>query len=98
MLFNSYVFIFAFLPIVFAGFFLIGKRSPKMAIAWLAFSSVFFYSWWNVNFVALLLCSILFNYAAGNLITRRTTTNSIFSSKAVLTAAIVINLSLLGYF
>ncbi len=45
MLFNSYVFVFAFLPIVFFGFFYIGKYSHALASLWLAAASLFFYGW-----------------------------------------------------
>jgi hypothetical protein len=36
MLFNSYPFVFVFLPITLAGFFALGRRSRGLAIAWLA--------------------------------------------------------------
>ena len=70
MLFNSYVFIFAFLPVVLIGFYQIGKRSHALASLWLAAASLFFYGWWDVRYVALLLGSVVFNYAAGTLIGR----------------------------
>jgi alginate O-acetyltransferase complex protein AlgI len=46
MLFNSYIFIFGFLPVVWLGFFQIGKSSHAMAALWLAAASLFFYGWW----------------------------------------------------
>ncbi|MGZ8944555.1 MAG: MBOAT family O-acyltransferase [Methylococcaceae bacterium] len=94
MLFNSYVFIFAFLPIVFFGFFRIGKHSHALASLWLAAASLFFYGWWDIRFIGLLLSSIVFNYGAGYLIGH----NVINQSKKLLTCAITINLVLLGYF
>ncbi|OYV16194.1 MAG: Alginate O-acetyltransferase, partial [Methylococcaceae bacterium NSP1-1] len=39
MLFNSYVFIFAFLPVVFFGFYAIGRYSHNLALLWLTFAS-----------------------------------------------------------
>ena len=71
MLFNSYIFIFGFLPVVWLGFFQIGKTSHALAALWLAAASLFFYGWWDLRYVALLLGSIAFNYAAGYLIGRR---------------------------
>jgi alginate O-acetyltransferase complex protein AlgI len=62
MLFNSYPFVFVFLPITLAGFFALGRRSRGLAIAWLALASLFFYGWWNPVYVGLLLASITFNY------------------------------------
>ena len=68
MLFNSYVFIFAFLPVIFFGFYIIGRYSHNLALLWLTLASLFFYGWWDVRFVGLLLGSIVFNYGAGYLI------------------------------
>jgi D-alanyl-lipoteichoic acid acyltransferase DltB (MBOAT superfamily) len=62
MLFNSYPFVFVFLPITLAGFFVLGRWSRGLAIAWLALASLFFYGWWNPAYVGLLLASITFNY------------------------------------
>ncbi len=71
MLFNSYIFIFGFLPVVWLGFYQIGKSSHAMAALWLAAASLFFYGWWDVRYVGLLLASITFNYAAVYLIGRK---------------------------
>lgn len=98
MLFNSYVFIFAFLPIVFFCFFRIGKYSHKLAMTWLTFTSLFFYGWWNVHFVGVLLVSIVFNYGMAYLIRLRIAQQSISESKILLTLSIAVNLILLGYF
>ncbi len=59
MLFNSHVFIFAFLPITLAGFFLLGRRRlGGAARLWLLAASLVFYGWWSLPFLALLLASI----------------------------------------
>ena len=68
MLFNSYVFIFAFLPAVLIGFYLVGRRSRLAAVLWLTFGSLVFYGWWSWRFVALLLVSVAVNYAVGRAI------------------------------
>ncbi|MEN9739392.1 MAG: hypothetical protein RLZZ318_1428 [Bacteroidota bacterium] len=68
MLFNSYEFILVFLPITLLGFFLIGNYSHSTALLWLAITSLFFYAWWDIQFVPLLLVSILFNYGLSKLI------------------------------
>ena len=91
MLFNSYAFIFVFLPLVLAGFFLIGRLSTTFAAAWLAAASLVFYGYWNVVYIPLLIASIVFNYALGV----RLTANR---SKALLTAGMTANLLLLAYF
>ncbi len=48
MLFNSWEFIFLFLPLTLFIFFQIGRRGYyTFAIAWLVAASLFFYAWWN---------------------------------------------------
>ena len=67
MLFNSYEFIFMFLPIsFFVYFYLNHKRLTTASKAWLVFTSLFFYSWWNIAYLPLILMSILFNYTITN--------------------------------
>jgi alginate O-acetyltransferase complex protein AlgI len=68
MLFNSYAFIFLFLPLVLAGYFWLGRRSNLAPVIWLALASLVFYSVSNWQFVALLLASIAFNYLIGHLL------------------------------
>ena len=68
MLFNSYAFIFLFLPVVLAGYFWLGRRSNLAPVIWLALASLVFYSVSNWQFVALLLASIAFNYLIGYLL------------------------------
>src|SRR5215813_1141743 len=68
MLFNSYAFIFLFLPVVLAGYFWLGRRSSLAPVIWLALASLVFYSVSNWQFVALLLASIAFNYFVGYLL------------------------------
>ncbi len=65
MLFNSLEFIFLFLPITLAGFFLLGRIRQDFAAAWLAIASLIFYAWWSPVYVALLLASIVCNYFFG---------------------------------
>ncbi len=98
MLFNSYIFIFIFLPIVFFGFYQIGKHSHALACGWLALASLFFYGWWDIHYVPLLLSSIAFNYIAGYFIGHQVAQPSQSRSKVPLAAAITANLGLLGYF
>lgn len=98
MLFNSYGFILAFLPIAFFGFFYLGKYSHALSSLWLALSSLFFYGWWDVRYVILLLGSIAFNYAAGLVIVHRRTQRDHRPAKAMLAGAIAVNLVALGYF
>src|ERR1700755_1222899 len=65
MLFNSYPFIFLFLPIALAGYFWLGRSGNLAPVWWLALASLAFYSVSNWQFVGLLLGSIAFNYFIG---------------------------------
>lgn len=63
MLFSSYIFIFAFLPIVFCIYFMLNTKGfYRASIVWLTIASLFFYSYWNIAYLPLLLISISFNY------------------------------------
>ena len=97
MLFNSYVFILVFLPLVMLGFYLLGRSSHALAALWLAAASLLFYGWWDVRYVGLLLASIVFNYGAGLLIGHRVRLEK-RQARLLLAAAIAINLSALAYF
>lgn len=98
MLFNSYAFIFLFLPVVLIIFFSIAKFSYHNAAIWLAFASIFFYGYWNPAYVILLMSSIIFNYLFGNLISSVTDNKTRNKAKSVLLGAIGLNLILLGYY
>ena len=98
MLFNSYIFLFAFLPITLLVFFLIGGRGHhRVAISWLVLASLFFYAWWNPAYLGLMLFSILFNYAIGITLSQRNE-GSGSMRKVMLVVGIGANLALLGYY
>ena len=93
MLFNSYSFIFLFLPITFLGFFLLGKYAPKrIATLWLVLASFFFYGWWDYTYAPLPFSSIVFNYLVGRQLENRP------GYKPWLVFGIFCNILLLGYF
>jgi D-alanyl-lipoteichoic acid acyltransferase DltB (MBOAT superfamily) len=96
MLFNSYEYIFFFLPIVIIGFFFIGKRGHhEEALAWLVGASLFFYGWWNPVYVSLITGSIIFNYAVGIQLQHR---KNVTFCRGLIWFGVVANLSLIGYF
>ncbi len=97
MLFNSAAFIFIFLPVTALVFFQSRKNgSYKLSIVWLVAASLFFYGYWNPPYLALILCSILFNYSLGLGLNRL----PMFSkqSKYLLGFGIFVNLAAIGYF
>jgi len=72
VLFNSYDFLFFFLPLTWAGFFAIGHLGKlRLAVPWLVVASLAFYAWWNPPYVVLIVASIGFNYTLGSWIAGR---------------------------
>lgn len=64
MTFNSYQFLFVFLPIVIAGYYLLSRlfASQKPALAWLVLGSVAFYGSFGVGYLAVLVASVVVNF------------------------------------
>src|SRR5436190_13725461 len=92
VLFNSFEFIFLFLPVTLAVFFALGALGAfTAASAWLAVASVGFYSYWNPWHVPIVLGSIAANYWIGTRLSQR-------AGKAMplLIAGVCANLLLLG--
>src|ERR1700712_321590 len=96
MLFNSYAFIFLFLPVVLAGYFVFGRGSNLAPVIWLALASLAFYALGKWQYVPLLLASIAFNYAVGYLLIARDLRPK--ARCAVLTAGVAGDLLVLGIF
>lgn len=92
MLFNSYPFVFYFLPLtVILFYFLAHKGCRELAIGSLVLASLFFYAWWNPAYLLLLGASILVNYWLGQMLYKR-------PIKTGLVIGVGFNLALLGYF
>ncbi len=97
MLFNSYEFIFLFLPITAIIYFLLGQyRLFKIAKVWLILASLFFYGWWETRSLLLICCSILFNFTMGRCIASQPRQAS--TSRVLLFVGVSCNIALLGYF
>jgi D-alanyl-lipoteichoic acid acyltransferase DltB (MBOAT superfamily) len=96
MLFNSFPFLFVFLPVVLIGFHLLGRLGKTVAIGWLAAASLVFYAYWNPVFLVLLLGSIVFNFFCAQAIAA----SSAFAvrQRVLLWIGITGNLLLLGYY
>ena len=95
LIFNSFEFIFLFLPIVFLGYFILSKVNFTYAKVWLFISSLFFYSWWNPIYLPLLLFSLVVNYIFGTTLGKM---KHSLKKKILLTIGILFNVCLLGYF
>ena len=66
MLFNSFPFLFGFLPLVLTGYWLTG-RNEAVRVWFLVLASLVFYGWWDIGFMPLLLASVLLNWLAARL-------------------------------
>ena len=95
LIFNSFEFLFLFLPIVFIVYFLLNKVNFTTAKVWLFFSSIFFYGWWNPSYLPLLLSSLIGNYVIGTILGKM---NHSLKKKVLLTFGILFNAGLIGYF
>ena len=69
MLFNSYVFMLAFLPLTLLGYFLLGRLPEKIQLnkVFLVLASFLFYGYNNPSYVPIIAGSILINYALSQL-------------------------------
>lgn len=72
MLFNSYIFVFAFFPICLLGYYglLHGKRR-RQARVFLTVMSFWFYGYFNLSYLLIMVCSIGVNFAFHRLLSRR---------------------------
>jgi alginate O-acetyltransferase complex protein AlgI len=96
MLFNSPEFIFAFLPLTLAVYFFLTHREYyRESKLWLVIASLFFYGWWNPKYLFLIIFSIAINFAFASWINKTDSTNP---RKTVMTAGVIFNIGLLGYF
>ncbi len=96
MLFNSYIFIFLFLPVSLLGWYGLNKlKKYHMAQIFLIAMSLWFYAYFNINYLAVILLSCAVNYLFSFLLTK---TEKPAFCKAVLTAGCIVNIGILGVF
>src|SRR5580700_3800928 len=97
MLFNSYVFLFLFLPCALAGYYLSARLlGPTACKLWLCGASLVFYAWWSLPFALLLLASIAFNFGMSRLLLAEAGSGR--RQDALLFAVVGANLLLLFYY
>jgi alginate O-acetyltransferase complex protein AlgI len=93
MVFCSLIFLFAFLPIVLAGYFLL--RTTYTRNIFLLLASLFFYAWGEIRFVWIMVASIVANYVLAMLIEDSKTEDK---KKLLLALTVAVNLGILGFF
>lgn len=96
MIFSSFEFIFAFLPVVLVGYWLSCLIDNKaIAKLWLILSSLFFYGYWDWNYVFLIISSITGNFAFARF---QLASQNLNTKRLLLISTILSNLLLLFYF
>ena len=96
MLFNSYIFIFLFLPIVVLGYYgLHYLNKPKLALGFLIMMSMWFYGYNSIKYLMILITSILLNYCIVRLMDRM---DNARIRRALLVAGVTLNIGILFLF
>jgi D-alanyl-lipoteichoic acid acyltransferase DltB (MBOAT superfamily) len=94
MLFNSFEFIFVFLPVTLGLYFFLNHRGLyDFGKIWLVLASMVFYGWWNPSYLVLILTSVLVNFAVAYHMA-----NAVKYRKLLLWIGLIFNLALLGYY
>lgn len=94
MLFNSFTFL-VFLPIVFAIYWLIGKKHLKLQNLFLLLASYVFYGWWDYRFLSLLFFSTIVDYWVGLQLLKAEAPKA---RKFWLGVSLTVNLGMLSFF
>ncbi|MCH5275124.1 MAG: MBOAT family protein [Lachnospiraceae bacterium] len=93
MLFNSYIFIFLFLPLALAGYFVLNHfKCYELGKLFLVGMSLWFYAYFHLSYLWILLCSIALNYICHLLLIHR------FHTRFTAFAGILLNICILYYF
>lgn len=98
MLFNSFGFIFAFVPIVLCAFYLVARGSREHALGWLIIASVIYYASWRPENVLVIAPVIAINFLIAWALLRAANVRRRAAANAILTLGILFNIGFLGYF
>ncbi|MCD7725304.1 MAG: MBOAT family protein [Clostridiales bacterium] len=101
MLFNSYIFIFIFLPLVLVGWYGFNHyKKYRLANFFLAGMSLWFYGYFNINYLAVILVSIGMNYLLSYLLTKipEGSSHRTAWNRVGLFTGLALNLGILFYF
>ncbi len=108
MLFNSYIFVFAFFPICLLGYYcLLQWGKAEAARVFLTAMSLWFYGYFNLSYLLIMVCSIAGNYLFHRLLSRRGASHRMEkkgqagqagSRRAMMILAVALNLGVLFYF
>ena len=96
MVFSSMIFVFLFLPVTVALYFLVPKRFRRTRNFVLLIASLFFYFYGEPKGIFIMLASIAGNYFFALIVDGKRITDG--GRKAALAAAVIFNLCILGYY
>ncbi len=99
MLFNSYVFIFLFLPLALAGYYILNYlKKYKIAGVFLTSMSLWFYGYFNKSYLFIICVSIIANYLLSVLMDRGGVLAGKRIRKTILILGIFFNIAVIFYF
>lgn len=95
MKYSSWHFIGIFLPIAIIGFASIPARYAWLRKAWLIIASLCFYDYWRIEYLPLIILSIVANYGISELVYQYHNSSL---CRYILGLGVAANIILLGYF
>lgn len=100
MLFNSFIFIFIFMPITLIGWYCLNHyKRYTVALFFLTAMSLWFYGYFNIYYLAIIIVSIAINYMLSALLNvNKSTLWNRIGHRICLFSGIIFNLGLLFYF
>ena len=93
MLFNSYIFIFLFLPVTLIGYFGLNKINNRIAKAFLVAASLWFYAYFKLAYLPVIIGSICVNFGFSRLFKKEK-----YHRKWIFVSGIVFNIALIFVF
>jgi alginate O-acetyltransferase complex protein AlgI len=94
LIFSTTVFLFLFLPAFLGVYYVLPFRYRS---GWILLGSWVFYGWWRLDFLGLIIATTIWTYLLGKRIAHTRTERPVCAGRAV-TAGVVLNLGILGYF
>ncbi|MFI3212513.1 MAG: hypothetical protein R3Y24_04145 [Eubacteriales bacterium] len=96
MLFNSYIFVFIFLPLVLMGWYVLNHYKKEVLAEYiLILMSLWFYAYFNLSYLPIILISIICNYTIGKWLLKATNEKY---RKYLLIIGIILNVGILFYY
>lgn len=96
MLFNSYIFIFLFFPLVLSGWYFLNYiKKYELSKVFLIIMSLWFYAYFNISYLPIIICSMAINYLISYIL--QFSKNKTWDRIGLITG-ILFNLGILFYF